>query len=268
MSGLEASEVDGLRRLKAALEALDCGIVVVGGIAVRLLRFHPLAQRLEWDPLVTNDVDLAIAAKATPKVEIDAAFEAQGFVERLDGLEHPPICRYLRGDFEVELLMPMERSASTKRRTPSPIATLRGSTAQRLDDFEPLLDEPISLDIPDVGALLVASPAAYLIQKLLSLPARSSPGDKRKDVVYLHDVVVLFGTDDGLHPEVRAHAARIDRTLTESQRSKIARTIESISDAEAPLVRGAEKDTIGFGRPQTAIQLATKLAELRRLLPR
>jgi NAD(P)-dependent dehydrogenase (short-subunit alcohol dehydrogenase family) len=61
MIELTDEETDVLRRLLRAVGGVVPEFVIAGGQAARLLRLHPLATRLEWNPLLTTDTDVANA---------------------------------------------------------------------------------------------------------------------------------------------------------------------------------------------------------------
>lgn len=64
MIELSDEEGDVLRRLLRSLKGAEGEFIVAGGQAARLLRLHPLARQLEWSPLLTHDVDVAMVAQA------------------------------------------------------------------------------------------------------------------------------------------------------------------------------------------------------------
>jgi hypothetical protein len=54
------SDVEYFARLVEALEPWLDQFVIIGGWAHRLYRLHPLAQRLDYEPLGTFDTDIAV----------------------------------------------------------------------------------------------------------------------------------------------------------------------------------------------------------------
>ena len=64
MIELTDEEADVLRRLLRAVGGVVPEFVIAGGQAARLLRLHPLATRLEWNPLLTSDTDVATVDQA------------------------------------------------------------------------------------------------------------------------------------------------------------------------------------------------------------
>jgi hypothetical protein len=53
-------DLDRLSKLVEALDPWLSQVVILGGWAHRLLRYHPLAQAVSHEPLLTLDTDVAI----------------------------------------------------------------------------------------------------------------------------------------------------------------------------------------------------------------
>lgn len=64
-----STESAALAHLMRALSPYRGDVVLIGGWAHRLSRLHPLAQPLDFKPLSTLDVDLAIPSKVPPREE-------------------------------------------------------------------------------------------------------------------------------------------------------------------------------------------------------
>lgn len=98
-------------RLVEALRPWLGHLVVVGGWAHRLYRFHPLATALEYPPSRTLDADIAFAVNARLDGDLRAALRDADFKERLSGEHTPPIAHYRLGDeedaFYAEFLTPL-----------------------------------------------------------------------------------------------------------------------------------------------------------------
>jgi len=60
-------------------------MVIVGGWAHRLHRFHPLATAQEYQPLRTRDVDLAFSPDAPLHGDLRKALSKAGFREEFSG---------------------------------------------------------------------------------------------------------------------------------------------------------------------------------------
>jgi hypothetical protein len=74
MTELTAEEADFFRRLLSAVSGVVPEFIIAGGQAARLLRLHPPATRLEWNPLLTSDTDVATADKGRPGLHTPEAF--------------------------------------------------------------------------------------------------------------------------------------------------------------------------------------------------
>ena len=171
---------------------------MIGGWAHRLLRLHPLAQPVEFEPLGTQDVDLAIPGQLPPREEdLGTALTRAGFKEQFLGEEHPPVTHYQFGDeltFYAEFLTPLVGPPRTGTKT------IAGVSVQALRYLDILMIQPWSVDLkpPDypVGPraleVLVANATSYLAQKILVLGKRNAT-DRAKDVLYVHDTLVTFG---------------------------------------------------------------------------
>ncbi len=136
-----ADDSAALARLINALRPYRGDLVLIGGWAHRLSRLHPLAQPVDFPPLFTQDVDLAIATGVRPGEEEDLRrllLEA-GFTERFLGEHQPPVTHYQledEGAFYVEFVAPLIG------RPGSPTSTVAGVTAQRLRYLDILLIAP------------------------------------------------------------------------------------------------------------------------------
>lgn len=243
MIELTDEEADVLRRVLRAVGGVVPEFIIAGGQAARLLRLHPLATRLAWDPLLTSDTDVATVDKGHRGHDLAKAFEAQGFTPALEGDDVPPRTHYLRGAAEIELIVPHV----ARRRARGATVKILGASAQRVKDLEPLLVEPTVLDVPKVGLVRVPNPAAYIIQKVLTLPNRRTLQKKGKDALYAHDALLLFTSDGHVHAEVISLAARVMATLTKKQRARLLETVDRLGDARTDFV--AESARQAEGRP-------------------
>ena len=106
MIELTDEEADVLRRLLRVVGGVVPEFIIAGGQAARLLRLHPLATRLKWNPLLTNDTDVATVDKGHRGNDLAKAFEAEGFTATLEGDDMSPRTHYLRGAAEIELIVP------------------------------------------------------------------------------------------------------------------------------------------------------------------
>jgi hypothetical protein len=193
-----AEDNTDLARLMLVLHPYRADLVLIGGWAHRLFRLHDLAQPLDFEALGTQDVDVAIPAKVAPRGEdLAKLLDTAGFKARFLGEDDPPVTRYEFGDeqtFYAEFLTPMvgRRGAATRE--------IAGVSAQALRHLDVLLIEPwpVFLAPPEypVGPrpleIRIANAASYLAQKILVLDKRHA-ADRAKDVLYVHDTVLLFG---------------------------------------------------------------------------
>ncbi len=180
-------------------------LVFVGGWAHRLHALHELASRLDFQPLMTADTDIA----ARPGLRIRGSsirelLQKNGFEEKLSGDENPPVSEYRLGGEEgslyVEFLAP--QSGGTTRRDGSPDATVNvaGVSAQRLKYLDVLLIEPWAVQLNESNGyplgkeglrVRIPNAAAYLMHKVLVLNERKH-GKQPKDVLYIHDTLLMF----------------------------------------------------------------------------
>ena len=183
-------------------------VVIVGGWAHRLFRLHPLAQTLPYAPLMTRDTDVAIP----PGMRIDEGnlrerLLARGFTEEFLGDDRPPVTHYqLRCDdagFYVEFLTPLVGGEFRRDGTRDVTTSVSGVSAQKLRYLDVLLIAPWSVTPGSPGApmnVMIANPVCYIVQKLL-ISGKRKPGERAKDVLYIHDTLELFG---GSLQELRA----------------------------------------------------------------
>jgi hypothetical protein len=87
-------------------------VVIVGGWAHRLLRYHPLAQPVPHEPLLTNDAGVALpAALEVREQDLRDRLIRADFNERFMGDDQPPVTHYELGEegggFYAEFLTPL-----------------------------------------------------------------------------------------------------------------------------------------------------------------
>lgn len=196
-------DFEAFARLLTALRPWLGQLVVVGGWAHRLHRFHRLATPPSHLPLLTRDADLAFSPNEALVGDVRKALADAGFVEDFFGEDSPPATHYRLGDedegFYAEFLTPLAGS-EIKRGKRDATTSRAGITAQKLRYLDVLLIEPWSVrvgperQIPVEAevALLVPSPTSYLVQKLLIHSDRPT-ARKAQDVLYVHDTLELFG---------------------------------------------------------------------------
>lgn len=242
------TDLDSFGRLLQAIEPWRAHLVLVGGWAHRLHRFHPLASVPDYAPLITRDTDLAFKVDAPLEGDIRSALAASGFEEDLSGDHNPAVTHYALGDddagFYVEFLTPLRGSGVKRNGDPDVTVAKAGITAQKLKHLDVLLVEPWPIRIgPAKGVtvpapidVLVANPVSFMAQKLLIQKYRS-PAKRAQDVLYIHDTIELFGASlphlrsvwtDTIRPVMGATTARDVLTLSENT---FARVTDVLRDA-------------------------------------
>lgn len=190
-------------RLVAAVDPWRGHLVLVGGWAHRLYRFHELANVPDYQPLTTKDTDFAFSAGAPLEGDLKVALDEAGFNEKLFGENQPPVTHYELSDddagFYAEFLTPLVGSGIKRGGKPDATILVAGVTAQKLRYLEILFVDPWTITIgPDRGFplpgrvdLQVANPVSFIIQKLLIQEARTV-AKRAQDVLYIHDTLELF----------------------------------------------------------------------------
>ncbi len=222
------NDLAAFARLIQAIDPWRAHLVLVGGWAHRLHRFHPLATALGYTPLITKDTDLAFGNEAPLDGDIGAALLKSGFAEELAGEHTPPVTHYALGEddagFYAEFLTPLHGSGTKRNGAPDATVSRAGITAQKLRHLDILLVEPWIVKVgPEQGIpllkstdVLVANPTAFIVQKLLIQKDRS-PAKRAQDVLYIHDTLELFGAalpdlqslwTENIRPTLSARAAR------------------------------------------------------------
>jgi Nucleotidyltransferase len=95
-------------------------VVIIGGLAHRLHRLHPLAQPLQYEPLATLDADIALPRRIrVAGDEIYQRLAANGFEAEFLGHHRPPSAHYRLTDpgihFYAEFLTPLVGGAVGSR---------------------------------------------------------------------------------------------------------------------------------------------------------
>lgn len=195
-----------IARLLEALRPWLGHLVVVGGWAHQLHRFHPLAYQPAYQPLRTRDFDIAFSSTAPLEGDIRAALRAAGFTDDLSGEHTPPVMQYHLGaedeGFYAEFLVPLRGDGLKKDGTPDATFAKAGITAQKLRHLDLLLVSPWSVRLaPDIGVpvrqpldVMLANPVSFIAQKLLIQKYRR-PDKRPQDLLYIHDTLDLFGRE-------------------------------------------------------------------------
>jgi hypothetical protein len=198
---------EDIARLIEALRPWLSQLVIIGGWAHRLHRFHPLANPPAYLPLQTRDADIAISSEAHIEGNIDEALVGAGFRAEYSGENTPPVTHYWLDDqdqgFYAEFLVPLTGSRLNRDKTLVPLTMRKaGVTAQKLRYLDILLIRPWAIGIDDsVGVplkspaeILISNPVSFIVQKLL-IQSRRPPEKKAQDALYIHDTLELLGGD-------------------------------------------------------------------------
>lgn len=220
-------------------------LVVVGGWAHRLHRFHPLANPPAHLPLRTRDADLAFSADAVLAGNLRTALGAAGFREQVFGDDTPPATHYRLGEedagFYAEFLTPLRGSGVKRSGAPDATVSRAGVTAQKLRYLDLLLVSPWGVRVgPKLGVpvaadvdVLVPNPTSFVIQKLLIHSERHG-NKKSQDVLYIHDALELFGASldqlrglwvDQVRPAIPVRTARRAETIARELFADVTDTI-------------------------------------------
>lgn len=261
-SSLESALVNDLASIARLIEALrpwHGDLVIIGGWAHRLYRFHPRAGSPTHQPVQTRDADLAFSLEARLEGDIAAALREANFKEDFRGEHAPPVIQYRLGDedqgFYAEFLTPLRGSGVKRDGTPDATLARAGVTAQKLRHLELLLMHPwtvrlnatVGVPLTAPAEVRLASPVSFLAQKLLIRKYRDR--DKQaQDALYVHDTLELFGSElELLRTEWRE---RIRPAIT----TKTADTVERLHREQ-------------FGAVSDVIRAATRIPQDRTLTP-
>jgi len=239
-----------------AIEPWRAHLVLAGGWAHRLHRFHPLAKALSYQPIATKDTDIVFGADVPLKGDIRDALTKAEFKEQLSGENKPPVTHYTLGDegvgFYAEFLTPLRGSGTKRNGEPDATITKAGVTAQKLKYLDLLLIEPWSITIgvdqgvplPKPTSVMVANPAAFIVQKLLIQKYRK-PAKQAQDVLYIHDTLELFS---GALPSL---SGLWTKALAPTLSAKTARTVEQSAEQTFASVTDVIRDAVRIPQDRT-----------------
>ncbi|MGC1851470.1 MAG: GSU2403 family nucleotidyltransferase fold protein, partial [Solirubrobacterales bacterium] len=191
-------DLEAFARLVTALQPWLGQLVVVGGWAHRLHRFHRFAKPLDHQPLLTRDTDLAFSPDEELAGDVRTALTEAGFTEELFGDDAPPATHYRLGEdeagFYAEFLTPLRGSGLKRDGMPDATVSKAGITAQKMRHLELVLGSPWSVRIrPEKGIpiaadveLFVPNATSFIVQKLL-IHSDRPPHKKAQDILYIHD---------------------------------------------------------------------------------
>jgi hypothetical protein len=210
---IPSPDLENFGRLADALTPWLDQVVIIGGWAHRLYRFHPLAQRLDYPPLMTLDADVALPGGLKVKgQDIHERLTANGFRAEFLGHHKPPATHYQLSDqsggFYAEFLTPLIGGAYARGGKRNATTRIAGVASQRLRHVDLLLRAPWTVVLSasdgfpfaEGKTVLVANPVSFLAQKLL-VHAKRNRSERAKDILYIHDTFETFGAHI---PELRA----------------------------------------------------------------
>jgi hypothetical protein len=237
------------RLLHALAPWLD-QVVLVGGWAHRLYRFHPWAQPLNYPPLMTLDADVALPEDVKAR-NIRERLLAAGFLEERLGDSRPPVTHYVleESGFYAEFLSPLTGPPHSRAGTTMATAMIGGIVTQRLRHLDLLLLATWKVEIAaglgfSAGAathVRIPNAASFLAQKLLVYRQRA-PRDRAKDVLYIHDTLEVFAPNlsrireqwlRDVKPHLHPRASRIVERAEETHFSRVDDVIRNAARAAA-----------------------------------
>ena len=202
---IPSPDLENFGRLVDALAPWLDQVVIIGGWAHRLYRFHPLAQRLDYPPLMTLDADVALPTGLKVKgQDIHERLTANGFQAEFLGHHKPPATHYQLSDqsggFYAEFLTPLIGGAYARGGKRSATKRIAGVVSQRLRHVDLLLLSPWTVVLSasdgftsaEGKQVLVANPVSFLAQKVL-VHTKRNRSERVKDILYIHDTLETFG---------------------------------------------------------------------------
>lgn len=265
----------GERILVAALRALEPvadQLVVVGGTAHRLFLQHPFARDPGFDVLTTEDVDLAAPLELVHpgSTEFLDRLGAEGFRESVPGAEHATTVYVPEGSESEYLQFVTARRGDGRTRTGSGGRTMnmRGIHMEPLDTVDFLLRRPWVARIADAEStadVRVVHPSDFALQKLL-IHGKRGLDERAKDVLYLHDTLVIFAEH---LDELGVEAVGANAELSSSKCARARRVFAFELDGESSAIRRAARiaDSQRGDAPDPEL-VASRLADgLPRLIP-
>jgi hypothetical protein len=193
-----------LAALIIALQPFRNEVVLCGGFAAWMYRFHPEFGSPHGVHQITLDIDWAVP-KSLAQHELSVAEELKRreFVPIIFRGDSPPVIKYQHkrwGNNEpapvcVEFLTPLQ--GRDKGKSAEKIQSSLNAILLRYMDLA--LDRPVLFDVsvvpkctlPAGTSILVPHPANYMFQKALTAPRRRKKAKMKKDLAYLYDAVLL-----------------------------------------------------------------------------
>lgn len=200
-----ASDREHFAHLVSALRPYLEDLVFIGGWLQELYLLHPNASKPDFQVLRTKDADIALPDRLPPsQVSIDQLLREAGFLPELRGDRRPPVTHYMlnhAGGFYAEFLSHRTGSSTARDGAPRDTVEIGGVTTQRLPHIDLLRQRPwqvvlrraMGYPVDEPGlAIRIANPACYMAQKLLVLDRRPSLRERGKDILYVHDTILMF----------------------------------------------------------------------------
>lgn len=242
----------------AALDPYLGDIVFIGGWAHQLFTLHPTASTVAFEPLRTQDADIAAPLGLQPREEsIAARLKAAGFVQEFKGSDTPPVTEYRLGEeeggFYIEFLAPLIGGDLDRWGNRNVTVRVGGVTAQTLRYLEILLLDPWEIVLsesngfplgPNGKRIHIASPAAYVVQKILVYKGRA-PSKQGKDVLYIHDTFHVFAE---AVPTLRESWRKISAQMHPAHVSKFLETANGLFNGVPDGARSAALIAASAGR--------------------
>jgi hypothetical protein len=184
-----------------ALHGYRDEIVLVGGCASALYRHVPAARSAAGAPLLTYDIDFAVAASLPRRGEpLSALLLRSGFAPSGDGRPTNKY-RFAGGGGEIEFLCPMMGlPRKVKEQYPALVDLPAEVTAEALEYLDLLLLEPLPVNLRGVLpladgeelAVRIPNPVSYVMQKVLIRSRRAGGERRKKDSYYIYEAALLF----------------------------------------------------------------------------
>jgi len=246
-----------------ALAPASEAAVAIGGWAIRLLRGHELATELPHEPLLTTDLDVALATEdASLGDALHESLESAGFKRELQGDEKPPVSAHLRqtvsGPVKVEFLTTRKGGATRRDGQSNRTRDVGGLTVQCFPTIRLLLLEPWSVrrsirsaagDAEVEIEVRVPNPTALIFEKLLIIETRKTLREQAKDLLYIAELLSAFADSMNVLLDLARDVVRPELKAKENKR--IAKRIECLT-ATSDIVLAAATEAGQTGRTQWA----------------
>jgi len=176
-------------------------VVLVGGYANALYRYHGHACTTKVPPLLTSDVDLAVPISLPTKGMLLSASLAGAGIRSPTERRSNKYWEKERPNEILELLCPaMGVKRDILAQSPPLVDVQPGSTAEALDYMDLLLAHPWTINLREVPPLnvsedlpvLIPNPVGYAMQKVLARGKRMKSAKRAKDCCYIYEISVIF----------------------------------------------------------------------------